>query len=264
MWITAAWHVAGLTTLAAAPDRWVGVGLALIANHAVLVGAGLSPRSHIVGPNIVRLPQAAAARGVVALTFDDGPDPDTTPRILDELQRNAARATFFCIGKRAERHGDLVRRMAAEGHQVENHSYNHPNTFFFYPSMRLYSEIEEAQAVLGELAGRAPELFRPPAGFRSPLLEPVLRSTGLRLASWTRRGFDTVCREPDVLFRRLTHHLAAGDILLLHDGHSSLAPDGRASVLTVLPRLLGEIQQRGLSAVPLGEALALAPAPDRP
>jgi len=99
-----------------------------------------------------------------------------------------------------------------------------------------------------------PGFFRAPAGLRSPLLEPVLHRLGLQLASWTRRGFDTVRNEPSEVLGRLCRNLAAGDILLLHDGHAARTPTGAPIVLEVLPPLLAAIAQAGLRPVTLAEA----------
>jgi hypothetical protein len=107
---------------------------------------------------------------------------------------------------------------------------------------------EETQKLLADLTGREPELFRPPAGIRSPLLEPVLARYGLALATWTRRGFDTVTGDSGRVLARLTRDLAAGDILLLHDGHARRTPAGLPVVLEVVPRLCATLRERGFTA----------------
>ena len=106
---TAALHVGAAVALAWPLGEWSWIVGALVANHAVLFGASLAPRSRLVGPNLVRLPAAAARRGEVAITFDDGPDPEITPRVLDLLDERRAAASFFCIGERAAAHPQLVR-----------------------------------------------------------------------------------------------------------------------------------------------------------
>ena len=117
------------------------------------------------------------------------------------------------------------------------------------------AEILAAQHSLQRTAGRPPRYFRAPAGLRNPFLEPVLAALGLHLASWTRRGFDTRSGDPDRVLARLLRRLAAGDILLLHDGHAARdAGSGRPVILTVLPRLLAALDAAGLAAVPLPDA----------
>jgi len=233
---------------------------AVVLDHLALTLAGLCPRCSLLGPNITRLPEAARRRGLVAITLDDGPDPQVTPLVLDMLREAGATASFFLIGRKAEQHPELVARMIAEGHSVENHSWAHSHRFAFSGPGRFRAEIGRAQQSLARLAGEPPRFFRAPAGMRNPLLEPVLSSLGLPLTSWTRRGFDTVKRDPAEVSKRLLGHdgqrLAAGDILLLHDGHAAVAPDGRPVVLSVLPQVLAACSRLGLKPVSLKEAMA--------
>jgi peptidoglycan/xylan/chitin deacetylase (PgdA/CDA1 family) len=248
---SAALHLAAAGTLAAAPHHWRLAAAAVLGNHAVLAAAGLWPRSRWLGPNLSRLSGAAARRGEVALTFDDGPDPRVTPAVIEWLQRAGCRASFFCIGRSAVAHPELVAELVRHGHRVENHSYSHPHAFAFYPPAALRREIQRAQRLLTRLTGERPRFFRAPAGIRSLLLERELAAAGLHLASWTRRGFDTVSREPRQVVRRLTRRLAAGDVLLLHDGSAARDRLGAPVVLEALPRLLDELAARGLRGVPL-------------
>lgn len=240
-------HAAGAAVLAAWPAAWPAVVAALVTDHLGLLAAGMLPRTTLLGANLTRLPPAASARGEIALTFDDGPDPEVTPRVLDLLEQHGARATFFCIGQRAERHPELVREIARRGHQVENHSYAHAHSFAFGLPSRLRREIEAASQLIERLTGRRPVYFRAPAGVRSPLLEGVLQRCDLRLASWTRRGFDTVSADPEVISARLLRDLTAGDILLLHDGGRPAA----AVLLRVVEAVLREAQARNLRTVRL-------------
>lgn len=241
--VTAGAHAAAAVGLAVAPAQWPLVGGVLLVNHAVVCGAVMSPRSRLLGPNLSRLPPAAEDR--VALTFDDGPDPEVTPRVLDLLGAHGARATFFCIGERAERHPELVAEIAARGHRVENHSYRHAKTFAFYGPRSQAAEVDRAQEVLEAAAGRRPCFFRAPAGFRNVWLDRILAERGLRLTSWTRRGFDTIDRRPARVTRRLLRGMSPGDVLLLHDGSAARDAKGRPVVLETLPRLLDELAARG-------------------
>jgi peptidoglycan/xylan/chitin deacetylase (PgdA/CDA1 family) len=245
-------HAAAVATLVVSPGLWPWVIGGLAANHLLLSAAVLWPRGRILGPNLVRLPAAAVARNEVSLNFDDGPDPEVTPRVLDLLDRHHARASFFCIGEKAAAFPELVREIARRGHSVENHSHGHPIAFAFFGLVRLRREVDAAQAALAGLTGRAPEFFRAPAGFRSPLLDPVMAACGLRYVSWTRRGFDTVRGNADAVLRRLTRGLKPGDILLMHDG----AP----IVLAILPALLDQLAARGLKSVTLPDACRDGPA----
>lgn len=249
------WHIAGVLSLIAYPMTWPWVIAALLGNHVVLGVIGMWPRSRLLGPNLVRLPAAAARRGEVALTFDDGPDPEVTPQVLDLLDHAGAKASFFCLGARAAAHPEIVRDMVRRGHSVENHSHRHPNTFACYGLRALRREIEAAQKAIAEATGRRPAFFRAPIGLRSPLLDPVLARTGLRYVSWTRRGYDAVRADAAGVLRRLTRGLAAGDVLLLHDGSSARTSGGQPVVLQVLPALLEQVAAQGLKAVTLPAAL---------
>lgn len=241
-------HAAAPFVLALAPLWWRPVVAALVADHLALVTAGLVPKSRLLGPNTTRL---AGARAEVALTFDDGPDPATTPGVLDALARAGGRASFFCVGRRAESHPGLVRAIAEAGHAVENHSWSHRNAFALLRPREVALEIDRAQRLLARLAGRPPRWFRAPAGVRSPWLDPLLARRGLELASWSRRGFDTVLSEPRRVLARLTRDLRPGAVLLLHDGPTAARCDGRAVALHVVPELLAVLARRGLEAVAL-------------
>jgi peptidoglycan/xylan/chitin deacetylase (PgdA/CDA1 family) len=248
-------HAAALVVVLLA-DEWVWWALgAVVANQVVLTALGMWPRSTLLGPNFNRLPPAAQARSEIALTFDDGPDPDVTPRVLDLLDAHGVRATFFGISTLAGRHPEVVREIVRRGHAVENHSCGHLVTFSMMGMGGIRREIAQAQHTLSSLAGRAPRFFRPPAGLRNPLLDPVLHEMGLRLVSWTRRGFDTRQDDADQVAGRLLDGLAAGDILLLHDGHSARTASGTPVVLEVLPRLLDAARAKGLRFVTLGQAI---------
>lgn len=248
-------HGVALLLTALRPHWWPWTLGAVIANQLQLTALGLWPRSSALGANMTRLPAAAAARGEVAITIDDGPDPEVTPRVLAILAHYRVRATFFCIGERAARFPNCVRECVRGGHVIENHSQRHRHDFSLLGPGRTRREIAQAQQVLGELSGSAPRFFRAPAGLRNPLLDMVLQQMGLRLASWTRRGFDTVSTDAAGVLARLTRNLRAGDILLLHDGHAARSDGGAPLVLEVLPPLLDAIAQRSLRAVTLREAL---------
>jgi peptidoglycan/xylan/chitin deacetylase (PgdA/CDA1 family) len=225
----------------------------MFASHVAIAAAGMWPRSRLLGDNLVRLPAEDGSEPRVALTFDDGPDPEVTPRVLDLLDQAGARATFFCVGKRAAAHRPIVAEVVARGHRVENHSFSHPNTFALLGPRRLGDEIDRTQEILSAISGRRPAYFRAPAGIRSLWLAPLLARRGLALVSWTRRGFDAVDRDARRVSRRLLAGLAPRDILLLHDG--SLLPNRARSaiVLEVLPRILDALGAAGLASVALPE-----------
>lgn len=244
-------HAGAAILLIARPSLWPWVLGAVVADHVMLTAAGLWPRSKLLGPNWTHLPAAAAMAGSVAITIDDGPDPAITPRVLDLLDQHSAKATFFCIGELVEQHSALAREIISRGHTIENHSQHHFHRFSVLGPRGMASEVESAQHTIETVTGQRPRFFRAPAGLRSPFLDPVLARRGLRLASWTRRGFDTVNPDATTVLRRLTRGLRGGDILLLHDGHAALTPSGTPVILEVLPRLLHAVTAARLTPVTL-------------
>jgi peptidoglycan-N-acetylglucosamine deacetylase len=254
---SAALHAGAGIGIALAPSGWPLAAGALVANHLAIALAGIAPRCSLLGPNLSRLAPGGSP-GVVSLTFDDGPDPEITPAILDLLEAKRARASFFCVGRKVERHGQLAQELHDRGHQVENHSYRHSHTFGFLGPGRLTDEISRAQDVIERATGRQPVLFRAPAGIRNVFLDPVLERLRLRLVSWTRRGFDTVSRRPDWVASRLVDGIGQGDILVLHDGPPVRRAGGPVVALEALSRLLDVLGTRGLRSLPIAEAIQSA------
>jgi peptidoglycan/xylan/chitin deacetylase (PgdA/CDA1 family) len=248
-------HAAAGASVLFAPGRWPLALAAVAADQAMLATAGLWPRSRLLGPNLTRLPKAAAERSQVAITIDDGPDPFVTPHVLDLLDHVDVKASFFCIGERVTRHAALARDIVARGHAIENHGQHHLTFFAASGRKRMAAEIAMAQEAIADTVGRAPRFFRPTAGLRNPFLEPILCRFDLRLASWTRRAFDTRCGDAALVHQRLTRGLAGGDILLLHDGHAARTPDGLPVILEALPRLLTTLRQEGMHPVTLDTAI---------
>jgi peptidoglycan-N-acetylglucosamine deacetylase len=252
-----AWHGAMLVGAAVTPAHWPWWLGGVAANHAILGAAGLLPRCAWLGPNLRRLPAPAVERGLIALTFDDGPDPVVTPKVLELLDRFDARATFFCIGERIREQESLAQAIAARGHSIENHTQRHRHAFALLGPAGLRREIATAQQTIASVIGVEPRFFRAPAGVRNPLLEPVLRELGLQLTSWTRRGFDTVSSDAGQVLNRLGRDLGAGDILLLHDGHGGHTRGGSPVILEVLPILLQRVRDANLRAVTLRDAVSM-------
>jgi peptidoglycan-N-acetylglucosamine deacetylase len=227
----------------------------VLIDHSILTIAGLIPRSTLLGPNIIRLPPDAAQRGEVAITIDDGPDPEVTPQVLDILDHCQAKATFFCIGKLAAQHPELCREIIRRGHAIENHSLSHNWYFSLLDPWSIHREVQVAQRLLSEISGQTPRFFRATAGLRNPELEPVLTHCGLRLCSWSKRGFDTRVSDADTVFDSLTRDLKSGDILLLHDGSAARTAAGKPVILDVLPRLLDNLELTNLHSVTLRSAI---------
>jgi peptidoglycan-N-acetylglucosamine deacetylase len=186
--------------------------------------------------------------GCVALTFDDGPDPVDTPKLLDLLREKGVKATFFVVGKRADQYPEIVRRAWAEGHLIANHTWSHYSLFCFLMPRRLRAEIERGTESVRRSCGSRPRFFRSPVGMRHPLLGPYLKDAGLEYVSWSIRTRDTLTANSRVLARRILNKAASGDIILLHDHLSG----GADAMLEALPRVIDELRERGFEFVLVG------------
>ena len=184
----------------------------------------------------------------IALTFDDGPDPIDTPRLLDILRQKDVKATFFVIGKRAEQYPEIVRRARDEGHLIASHTWSHPLPFCFLTPWRLRTEIERGVESVRRVCGFKPCYFRSPVGLRHPLLGAYLQQEELEFISWSIRSYDTVIKKSSVLARRILKQVSGGDIVLLHDH----LPSGASAMLEVLPAMIDELQGRGFHFVLVG------------
>lgn len=253
--ISVAAHAGALTAIILKPGLWRWALAAIVVNHLLLTAVGLWPRSRWLGPNLTQLPAAATARKEIALTIDDGPDPAVTPRVLDLLDRYAAKASFFCIGAKAERYPALCREIVRRGHTVENHSQHHRHHFSLMGFKAIEREVKSAQDTLAAISGQRPVFFRPPAGLRNPFLEPVLAKLQLTLTTWSVRGFDTRTRDASLVVKRLQGGLRAGAIVLVHDGNAALTRDGQPVIFSVLPAILELAGAQGFKAVTLREAI---------
>lgn len=254
--VSIALHVLILLMVVIKPAIWPWALAIVIANHALISMIGLWPRSQWLGQNWTHLPDAAVARNEIALTIDDGPDPVVTPQVLDILQHYQVKATFFCIGNKAARYPDLCREIVSRGHAVENHSQQHRHNFSLLGQAGFVQEIQAAQHAITEITGSPPQFFRAPAGLRNPFLDPALHRLGLRLASWTVRGFDTRTNNVEKVKARLLRGLYAGSILLLHDGNSARTSAQVPVIIEVLPALLESAAAQNLRFVTLREAAA--------
>lgn len=183
----------------------------------------------------------------VALTFDDGPVVNDTERILDILQEHGVPAAFFCIGNRVETNPQLVQRMNAAGHLIGNHSYWHRTTFDLQSPRRIYDELVATDHVIEKAIGNRPAYFRPPYGVTNPMVAAAVRRGKYLTVGWSIRSFDTVIKNREKLFRRITRSIKGGDIILLHDHGACTA--------AILPDLIRHIQSLGLKIVRLDEMI---------
>jgi peptidoglycan/xylan/chitin deacetylase (PgdA/CDA1 family) len=191
---------------------------------------------------------ATSAGEVVALTYDDGPDPDSTPLLLELLAERGARATFFCVGEKVRAHPELVRRIAQAGHELGNHCDSHSVWTNFYFAGRLENEVARCQASLREAAGVEAQFFRPPFGHANHATAGVVRRQGLEVVGWQVRGLDLPGSVPEKVAARVIDGLTAGGIALLHDGDRE-----PQLVLDVTRAVLDGLAARGLRSVTVSE-----------
>lgn len=183
-------------------------------------------------------------RKVVALTFDDGPNPDATPRILDTLGEKGVRATFFVLGSHAERWPELVRRMSSEGHQLGNHGYFHRKLQFKSP-FYVSRDIRLGIRAIRRAGAPAPRYFRAPHGFRSPWTTPIASSYGERTVGWSLGVWDSDRPGVNEIVRRTIEGVTPGSIVLLHDG-DGYNPDGdRMQTAAALPHIIDRLSDQG-------------------
>jgi peptidoglycan/xylan/chitin deacetylase (PgdA/CDA1 family) len=189
------------------------------------------------------------SKKAVALTFDDGPDPASTPKLLDLLARHRVFATFFVTGKNAAAHPEIIEEILFRGHSIGNHSYHHDNILMLKSSRILKREIEATQQILAR-SGIIPLAFRPPVGVTSPRLAAVLRETGLYVLNFSRRARDRGNRRINGISKRILSGLGAGDIVMLHDTRPHNAALDRRW-LKEIERVLSGIRVKGLEIIPL-------------
>ncbi len=185
----------------------------------------------------------------ISITFDDGPNPNFTPKVLFLLKQNNAKATFFLIGKNAEKYPEIVRQIIDEGHTIGNHSYSHSKNFGFFSSEKVTAELNRTNALLKKIIGKELKMFRPPFGVTNPNIKKALKNTGHFPIGWSKRGFDTSNLSKNKILHRITSNLKKGDIILLHDtSEKSVA---------VLEQLLLTLPSHKLQAVPVDRLLEI-------
>lgn len=189
---------------------------------------------------------------VIALTFDDGPDRDDTPAILDLLRQYDARATFFVIGSRVEQYPELVMRTAAEGHEIANHTYNHIYFNKRVSAETIREEVRKAEETIRSVTGRSTELFRPPGGYYNDNLIEALRGTGYQVVMWSWHQDTEDWRSPGVrhIVRKVIDNARNGDIILFHD-HVS----GPAQTAAALKHILPALRDKGFRFVTVSELI---------
>lgn len=219
--------------------------LGLGAGAVVLLGGAAHGAFHRNSPLFGRPITRARGDGrTVALTFDDGPNPDATPLILDALAARGVKATFFILGRHAEQWPELVKRVADEGHAIGNHGYFHRKLHFKSPAY-VRRDLELGTAAIESAAHVRPRLFRAPHGFRSPWVTAIARSLGQRTVGWSLGVWDSDRPGVDVIADRTVKGARPGSILLLHDGDGYDPRGDRVQTARAVPLIVDRLLAQG-------------------
>ena len=183
----------------------------------------------------------------LALTFDDGPHPELTNKMLDLLDQKGVKATFFCIGNRVERHPEIVKEISHRGHIVANHTWSHPLIWGMMPGFLVKSQMEKCSAIIEHTIGKRPIFFRPPFGVINPRVRRFIRRLGVETIGWNLRSRDGGPLNRDQIYRMVRPKLEKGSIMLFHDTN--------AETYHALDRILDDCKQLGLDIVPLDQLI---------
>jgi len=187
-------------------------------------------------------------KGEVSFTFDDGPDPEVTPKVLDVLREANVKAAFFVIGRIAEKHPELVRQMVSEGHAVGNHTYNHD---YVFSKAAAEKQVTEGQEVIEKIIGKKPKYFRPPFGVMTPEIASAIRKEKCAVIGWDLRSQDGRIRTKEATINRVKSHLKKSTVLLFHDTNPT-TPDALREIIHLC-------KQNGMKIVSLPDQSGIEP-----
>ncbi len=214
-----------------------GAGIAALFCRAVL-----DPSCQWLGPV-----HRTTDKEKILITLDDGPNPKTTPVLLDLLDSHSTKAIFFMIGEKVRAHPELAREVIRRGHEIGNHTMTHPQAgFWALGPWRTRREIAECQQVIEAATGTRPRWFRAPVGHRNLFTHPIVSELGMFVMAWNRRGFDAVERDPKKVLARISPFLSSGDIVLLHEA-TPIAAEVLGAVLKKVSLLHDGFNNRGHS-----------------
>lgn len=191
----------------------------------------------------------STTKNEIALTFDDGPHPEFTPKVLSLLKEFDVKASFFLIGENAEKQPELVQQIIAEGHDIGNHSYLHSNNYGFLSRNEVTKDIMKSQKILFEITKKRVQLFRPPFGVTNPNIARAVKNLSLKTFGWSVRSYDTVAKNSETTLKKITSNLKKGDIILMHD-------NSMVSV-QILEKLLQYLKTKNMDSVNLSSLLKI-------
>ncbi len=219
---------------------------------ALLLDGIFRPASPWLMPVITR---GSGTTPHISLTFDDGPDPEVTPQVLDALKAAGAKASFFCIGKKLEAYPGIAKRIYEEGHELCNHSYAHSRTLNFALEAAMQAEIQKGENAVKAVTGREQSpLYRPPVGLKSPPLARVVNRLGIKVVAWSLHAHDTGSAKADQISSGVLDRIRSGDIVVMHDGHD-LDGKSRPEAAHAVSKILQGLGDKGLKSVTVSELL---------
>src|SRR3569833_2998344 len=216
----------------------LGAGVAVVGGAA---HGAFHRNCWLFGAPLTKVPGAGKR---VALTFDDGPNPDATPRILDALKERGVKATFFILGRHADQWPDLARRVADEGHAIGNHGWSHRKLHFKSPAY-VRDDLTRGTKSIEAACGVHPKLFRAPHGFRSPWVNAIAGSLGQRAVGWTLGVWDSDRPGVEAIVDRTVNGAKPGSILLLHDGDGYDPRGDRVQTARAVPEIVDRLHAQG-------------------
>lgn len=193
---------------------------------------------------------------LVALTFDDGPSPVWTPKILDALKKSGVKATFFMIGEHVEQYPEIARRVAAEGHEIGNHSYDH-HVLIYYKMDELEKEIKDTERIIKNITGKTTVYFRPPKAWLTKEEKKKLKEMGYEIILWSLNSKDWVTFDDKYMIKYLVKNIRPGDIVLFHDSGGVFKTEGgnRQETVLTISRIAEKLREKGYNFVTVSELL---------
>lgn len=250
--VTLACGAAGAAAVGAFGPSALTVGLPAAVFFALCADGIARPGSSLAYPTVTH---GSRNRNRVALTFDDGPDPEVTPLVLDALAKHDAHATFFAIGRALVAHPKLAGDIVAAGHELGNHSWGHSRVQGFSSVEEQEREIERGAAAIAAATGwQSAPLYRPPLGMKTPPLARAAYRKRLTLVTWSLHSHDSRISDPERIAHRVLSRIRPGDIVLMHDGHD-LAGHHRWAGARALPQILAGLRGAALQPVTVSELL---------
>lgn len=231
-----------------------GIGMAILGITAgvFLTLCAVLPENNFFG---TVFSQSQTRHKVVALTFDDGPYPPYTEQVLDILKEYHVPATFFVVGQNVDKHPEVVRRIAAEGHQLGNHTYHHVDLLKIDRKI-IAEEIDRTSQAIAAITGSVPHVMRPPHGFRDPVVMEIMAERGFKVVEWSVMNRDWTNPGVEVIVERTVTKVKNGSIILLHDGDGIASKDSRIQSVEATRRIIQTLLAQGYEFVTVDEILA--------